>query len=46
MKEKPTPLPMPRIARYQQWLEREKGLHFDSYEALWHWSTTELSALW
>ena len=46
MNEKPTPLPMPRITLYQQWLAREKGLHFESYEALWHWSTTELSAFW
>ncbi len=39
-------LPTPRITLYQQWLERERGLHFDSYDALWRWSTTDLSAFW
>jgi acetoacetyl-CoA synthetase len=37
---------VPEIRRYQQWLQRERGLQFDSYDALWRWSTTELEAFW
>ncbi len=36
----------PRIALYQDWLARERGLQFESYDALWTWSTTDLSAFW
>ncbi len=35
-----------RLALYQQWLQRERGLQFDSYDALWQWSTTDLHAFW
>ena len=35
-----------RMALYQQWLQRECGLQFDSYDALWRWSTTDLHAFW
>lgn len=38
--------PIPQIRLYQQWLARQHGLHFDSYDALWRWSTTELDAFW
>ena len=36
----------PRITAYTEWLARERGLRFDGYDALWHWSTTELPAFW
>ena len=36
----------PQIRLYQDWLERERGLRFESYHALWRWSTTELDAFW
>jgi acetoacetyl-CoA synthetase len=36
----------PQIRLYQDWLARERGLRFDSYDALWRWSTTELEAFW
>ncbi|KRC12429.1 acetoacetyl-CoA synthetase [Hydrogenophaga sp. Root209] len=36
----------PQIRLYQQWLAEQRGLHFDSYDALWRWSTTELEAFW
>jgi acetoacetyl-CoA synthetase len=39
-------LPTPRITLYQQWLERERGLHFVDYDALWEWSVTDLDAFW
>ena len=39
----PTPS---RLARYQDWLARERGLHFADYDALWRWSTTDLDAFW
>ena len=35
-----------RISVYTDWLARERGLHFDSYDALWRWSVTDLSAFW
>lgn len=38
--------PTPRIAQYRAWLQQQHGLQFESYEALWQWSTTELSAFW
>ena len=34
------------LTRYREWLERERGLRFDDYAALWQWSTTELEAFW
>ena len=35
-----------RIALYQRWLETERGLKFESYEALWRWSITDLGGFW
>jgi acetoacetyl-CoA synthetase len=39
-------LPEAQIARYQAWLQRERGLSFDSYDALWRWSVRDLHAFW
>ena len=36
----------PHITRYQRWLQQTRGLHFDSYDALWRWSVTDLEAFW
>ena len=36
----------PQIRLYQTWLARERGLAFDSYDALWRWSVTDLAAFW
>lgn len=36
----------PQIHRYQTWLARERGLSFDSYDALWRWSVSDLDAYW
>jgi acetoacetyl-CoA synthetase len=36
----------PQIRLYQDWLRDARGLHFDSYDALWRWSTTDLGAFW
>jgi len=41
-----TPPYIPNIRLYTEWLARERGLHFDNYDALWHWSTTDLAAFW
>ena len=46
MSAQPASLSTPRITLYQQWLARERGLHFDSYDALWRWSTADLPAFW
>ncbi|MEO5734492.1 MAG: acetoacetate--CoA ligase [Rubrivivax sp.] len=40
------PHPTPQLARYQQWLADTHHLHFDSYDALWQWSITDLNAFW
>jgi len=37
---------IPQIRLYQDWLRAERGLHFDDYEALWRWSTTDLDVFW
>jgi len=36
----------PQIRLYQEWLQAQRGLAFDSYDALWRWSTTDLSGFW
>ena len=36
----------PQIRLYQNWLATERGLRFESYDALWRWSTTDLDAFW
>src|SRR5262245_54463276 len=45
---KPSPARRERshITAFTRWLERERGLKFDSYEALWQWSVTDLDAFW
>ncbi len=40
------PAYIPQIRLYQNWLHEQRGLQFDSYPALWEWSTTDLSAFW
>ncbi len=37
---------VPQLRLYQDWLAAERGLTFDSYDALWRWSTTDLGAFW
>ncbi len=37
---------VPQIRLYQDWLRAQRGLQFDSYDALWRWSCTELEAFW
>ena len=34
------------LVQYMQWLERKKGLHFDSQAALWQWSVEHLEDFW
>jgi acetoacetyl-CoA synthetase len=34
------------ITAFTRWLERERGLKFESYEALWQWSVNDLEAFW
>lgn len=34
------------LTRYVRWLEAERGLRFDGYDDLWHWSVTDLEAFW
>ncbi|MCC6948458.1 MAG: acetoacetate--CoA ligase [Bradyrhizobiaceae bacterium] len=35
-----------RLTKFLQWLERERGLTFATYDALWAWSVTDLEAFW
>jgi acetoacetyl-CoA synthetase len=37
---------VPQIRLYQNWLAEQRGLRFDSYDALWRWTTTETEAFW
>ena len=37
---------VPQIRLYQHWLRDQRGLSFDSYDALWRWSITDLDAFW
>ena len=37
---------VPQIRLYQNWLRDQRGLSFDSYDALWRWSITDLDAFW
>lgn len=46
MNETNPPPFIPQIRLYQDWLSDQRGLHFDSYDALWRWSTTDLEAFW
>ena len=34
------------IGEYLGWLERERGLEFEDYDALYRWSVTDLDAFW
>ena len=34
------------MGRWLTWLERERGLRFDDYDAAWRWSTTEPGDFW
>jgi acetoacetyl-CoA synthetase len=36
----------PQIRLYQEWLLANRGLSFESYDALWQWSVTDLDAFW
>ncbi|HEX6417196.1 MAG TPA: acetoacetate--CoA ligase [Acidimicrobiales bacterium] len=35
-----------RIGQYLAWLEDERGLRFDGYDALWSWSVDDLDGFW
>lgn len=35
-----------RISAYMSWLADRKGLSFDSYDAVWRWSVTDVDAFW
>jgi acetoacetyl-CoA synthetase len=35
-----------RLTKFMRWLESERGLRFDGYEALWQWSVDDLDAFW
>jgi acetoacetyl-CoA synthetase len=37
---------IPQLRLYQDWLAAKRGLSFDSYDALWRWSITDLDAFW
>ena len=37
---------LPQIGLYQDWLKTHRGLSFESYNALWQWSITDLDAFW
>jgi acetoacetyl-CoA synthetase len=46
MAKHPIPPYNPQIRLYQDWLRKQRGLAFDSYDVLWRWSVTDLNAFW
>jgi acetoacetyl-CoA synthetase len=34
------------LTRFQRWLEAERGLRFEDYDALWRWSVDRLEDFW
>jgi acetoacetyl-CoA synthetase len=43
---RPDQIELTRLAAYMRWLAADRGLTFDSYEALWSWSVDELETFW
>jgi acetoacetyl-CoA synthetase len=41
-----TPTYVPQLRLYQDWLAESRGLRFDTYDALWQWSVTDLDGFW
>ena len=35
-----------KLTAFTDWLERERGLRFANYEALWRWSVDDLEGFW
>src|SRR2546423_10583365 len=35
-----------KVTAYMRWLESERGLRFNDYQALWDWSVGDLEAFW
>jgi acetoacetyl-CoA synthetase len=35
-----------RLTEFRRWLEAERGLRFDGYDALWQWSVDDLDGFW
>ncbi len=38
--------PVPQMKLYRDWLAKERGLSFGSFEEMWRWSVTDLEAFW
>ena len=34
------------LKKFELWLLEHKGLRFDSYQAMWHWSTEQIEEFW
>jgi acetoacetyl-CoA synthetase len=43
---RPSDVESSRVSQFLRWLERERGLFFGDYAALWHWSVDELEDFW
>ncbi len=41
-----SPPHLPQMQLYRDWLSQERGLDFDSFEALWRWSVSDVAAFW
>jgi len=35
-----------RLTEFMRWLESDRGLSFEGYEALWRWSVDDIEAFW
>lgn len=38
--------PVPQMKLYREWLARERGLRFESYDEMWRWSVSDLESFW
>jgi len=34
------------LLHFMRWLTEHRGLHLETYDALWHWSVTDLESFW
>jgi len=35
-----------QVLRFMEWLKEHRGLRLENYDALWHWSVTDLESFW
>lgn len=41
-----SPLYVPRLTLFREWLRKHRGLNFSGYQELWQWSVTDIEDFW